>query len=417
MLPTKKSVDNAIGILIHQRNQALKQRDYYHSQRNQNRDLLQQISTQDPRTISQLSLECSNFRRKYMDLERLVSESGKQDYVVLLSHNYRLKEENDALQQGKSTMQKDLSNLHAQVVSMQNSRSHFQKTYNNVSKTNARLVAENSKLKESLVSFQKQLMEARREKEVMDSHYCYFENKLEESFDLILKHREIHEIMVQRDKELVTQHENQLIELNEQYEQIAQKTHLIMDRELDISHLNLQIENLNLQIENLESQIGQHQCITITPIAPLVEILRGVVDDEHNVQNDAQDEDQHKDNISADKKQKKRPRRRTTATTVPDDEDEFDINDNIEEVPVQSKKNKISLDKMFVELAEPNNVGVSRWVSVSEFVGDYNRLEITNGCSWGRKKGALCKKYNVEMDRTITPGTRIDRIRLNGFTK
>lgn len=71
--------------------------------------------------------------------------------------------------------------------------------------------------------------------------------------------------------------------------------------------------------------------------------------------------------------------------------------------------------ELFLELAQPNEKGISRWVYTSEFVGKYSSLELLNGLSWGRKSSTLAKTYNVETDKSITPGNKIDRIRLNGF--
>lgn len=71
--------------------------------------------------------------------------------------------------------------------------------------------------------------------------------------------------------------------------------------------------------------------------------------------------------------------------------------------------------ELFLELAQPNENGISRWVYTSEFVGRYSSLELLNGLSWGRKSSTLAKTYNVETDKSITPGNKIDRIRLNGF--
>ncbi len=70
---------------------------------------------------------------------------------------------------------------------------------------------------------------------------------------------------------------------------------------------------------------------------------------------------------------------------------------------------------LFLELAKPNEQGISRWVSVDEFVGDYATLKFGNGASWARKESTLAKRYVVEFDKTITSGNGIDRVRLNGF--
>ena len=71
--------------------------------------------------------------------------------------------------------------------------------------------------------------------------------------------------------------------------------------------------------------------------------------------------------------------------------------------------------ELFIKLAQPDENGVSRWVSVSEFVGEYSSLTFGNGASWARKESILAKKYIIEFDKIITKGNGIDRIRLNGF--
>ena len=71
--------------------------------------------------------------------------------------------------------------------------------------------------------------------------------------------------------------------------------------------------------------------------------------------------------------------------------------------------------ELFIQLAEPNENGVSRWVEVSEFVGDYACLTFGNGASWARKESTLAKKYIIEFDKNVSSGNGIDRIRLNGF--
>lgn len=71
--------------------------------------------------------------------------------------------------------------------------------------------------------------------------------------------------------------------------------------------------------------------------------------------------------------------------------------------------------ELFLELAKPNENGISRWVNTSEFVGKYSSLELLNGLSWGRKSSSLARTYNVETDKSVTTGNKIDRIRLNGF--
>ena len=70
---------------------------------------------------------------------------------------------------------------------------------------------------------------------------------------------------------------------------------------------------------------------------------------------------------------------------------------------------------LFEKLANPDENGVSRWVSKTEFIGEYNSLFFENGASWCRKESSLAKKYVIEFDKSVTPGNRVDRIRLNGF--
>lgn len=75
----------------------------------------------------------------------------------------------------------------------------------------------------------------------------------------------------------------------------------------------------------------------------------------------------------------------------------------------------MSLIDLFLELAQPDENGESRWVLATEFVGKYKPLELGNGWSWGRKSSPLQRIYKVEVDRTKTPGNGIDAIRLVGF--
>jgi len=75
----------------------------------------------------------------------------------------------------------------------------------------------------------------------------------------------------------------------------------------------------------------------------------------------------------------------------------------------------MAVHDLFIKLAKPNTQGISRWVSKNEFIDDYKDLYFSNGFPWGRKSSAIAKLYNVETDKTITPGNSIDRIRLNGF--
>ena len=71
--------------------------------------------------------------------------------------------------------------------------------------------------------------------------------------------------------------------------------------------------------------------------------------------------------------------------------------------------------ELFIELAKPDAQGVSRWVQSTEFTGRYADLQLGNGGSWCRASSSLAKRYNVEFDKTLTPGNSIDAVRLNGF--
>lgn len=75
----------------------------------------------------------------------------------------------------------------------------------------------------------------------------------------------------------------------------------------------------------------------------------------------------------------------------------------------------MSKTDLFLELAKPNEKGVSRWVDVTEFIGKYTKLRLGNGGSWCRKNSILARKYIVEFNKAKTKGNSIDSIRLNGF--
>lgn len=70
---------------------------------------------------------------------------------------------------------------------------------------------------------------------------------------------------------------------------------------------------------------------------------------------------------------------------------------------------------LFLQLAIPDEKGISRWVSTGEFNDKYDSLKLGNGGSWCRAESMLAKKYIIEFDRTQTSGNSIDMIRLNGF--
>lgn len=74
-----------------------------------------------------------------------------------------------------------------------------------------------------------------------------------------------------------------------------------------------------------------------------------------------------------------------------------------------------SMPYLFVKLSQPDENGVSRWVSKTEFVDEYAPLMFQNGASWCRAESTIAKYYYVEFDKSVTPGNGVDRIRLNGY--
>ena len=66
----------------------------------------------------------------------------------------------------------------------------------------------------------------------------------------------------------------------------------------------------------------------------------------------------------------------------------------------------------FIRLAQPTQEGISRWVSVDEFVGDYSDLVFANGFSWGRRSSGLAKQFVIE---TKKEKGQVRYIRLAGF--
>ncbi len=71
--------------------------------------------------------------------------------------------------------------------------------------------------------------------------------------------------------------------------------------------------------------------------------------------------------------------------------------------------------ELFEELAQIDENGYSRWVSVDEFVGRYQGLQLLNGSGWSRNDGPFGRKYIIERDKSRTPGNRTDAIRTVGF--
>lgn len=74
-----------------------------------------------------------------------------------------------------------------------------------------------------------------------------------------------------------------------------------------------------------------------------------------------------------------------------------------------------SKNQLFLELAQPDEKGMSRWVSVEEFIGKYADLSLGNGGSWCRKESTLARTYDIEFDKSKTKGNSIDCVRLAGW--
>ena len=73
--------------------------------------------------------------------------------------------------------------------------------------------------------------------------------------------------------------------------------------------------------------------------------------------------------------------------------------------------------ELFLNLAKPDKNGISRWVNVGEFRGEYESLKLGNGGSWCRANSSLAKEFIIQIDRSKTAGNSIDAIKLNGFNK
>ena len=86
-------------------------------------------------------------------------------------------------------------------------------------------------------------------------------------------------------------------------------------------------------------------------------------------------------------------------------------------VKVKQKSNEQkekSMKELFLDLARPDDGGVSRRVYPEEFVGEYAILRHNNGCQWGRDNGPLGKEYIIERYKD---GGRIVWYKLHGRNK
>nr|WP_202951062.1 hypothetical protein [Helicobacter pylori] len=61
----------------------------------------------------------------------------------------------------------------------------------------------------------------------------------------------------------------------------------------------------------------------------------------------------------------------------------------------------MSKSKLFLELAQPDKNGMSRWVSAIEFIGKYQELQLGNGGgSWCRNNSSLAKEFEFDKRQT-----------------
>ena len=70
---------------------------------------------------------------------------------------------------------------------------------------------------------------------------------------------------------------------------------------------------------------------------------------------------------------------------------------------------------LFIELANPDEKGISRWVYKSEFVGKYEPLMFRNGGDWCRSGTSIHKYFIVDIEHAKTVGRPIEKIKLCGF--
>lgn len=71
--------------------------------------------------------------------------------------------------------------------------------------------------------------------------------------------------------------------------------------------------------------------------------------------------------------------------------------------------------ELFLELAKPDEKGISRWVNSSEFIEKYEALKLGNGGSWCRGSSSLAKEYKLEFDKSLTSGNSINSVRTIGY--
>ena len=70
---------------------------------------------------------------------------------------------------------------------------------------------------------------------------------------------------------------------------------------------------------------------------------------------------------------------------------------------------------VFLELADPDDLGFGRKVSITEFVGKYAILQFGNGGDWIRKDSRLARHYNIR--RHPEGKGKITHVELQGYRK
>ena len=81
----------------------------------------------------------------------------------------------------------------------------------------------------------------------------------------------------------------------------------------------------------------------------------------------------------------------------------------------QPKFQEGSKAALFLELAQPDDLGFSPAVSVAEFTDQYAKLQFGNGGDWIRQDGSLAKHYNIR--RHPEGKGKITHVELQGFRK
>lgn len=74
---------------------------------------------------------------------------------------------------------------------------------------------------------------------------------------------------------------------------------------------------------------------------------------------------------------------------------------------------KMSKADRFIEFANPDQNGISKWIAMDDLIKVHPDLEFGNGGNWCRKGSSIEKKYIIEKQRGKS--NKIIALRLNGF--